>query len=311
VRLRAPNTTQTLDVFNVEGRYGVTAELAWTRREHLTFGPTWSRGLRLEWVATDDFRYLDRGFYDDVGTVELQSFGGVTAQGGKWQLALRSAVGGGLVYNRAGLAATGRPELNPFYFRGSIEGTARRPLGTRRSVGVRLYAGVASGDNETAKQRQIYLQGADPLQQLRNPFLRSRGSLLVGDDFRYHSPGGAGVRGIDSRVSTGAVIALNLELDQTLRSRPTAHLFSRISVAAFTGLAHTIGGAAQPLTGDRVRFLGDAGVGLRADHRIGDTRFATRFDLPLYVSRPELAQDREPGDDELEFRWTFSFEPAF
>jgi hypothetical protein len=28
------------------------------------------------------------------------------------------------------------------------------------------------------------------------------------------------------------------------------------------------------------------------------------------VSRPELAQDRSPGDDELAFRWVFSFEPA-
>ena len=25
----------------------------------------------------------------------------------------------------------------------------------------------------------------------------------------------------------------------------------------------------------------------------------------------ELAQDREPGDNEVKFRWTFSFEPAF
>jgi hypothetical protein len=67
----------------------------------------------------------------------------------------------------------------------------------------------------------------------------------------------------------------------------------------------------QPLTGDRIRFLMDAGLGLRAEHRIGDTRFTTRFDVPLYVSRPELAQDRQAGDNELEFRWTFSFEPAF
>jgi len=311
VKLRAPNMSQTLDVFNVEGRYGVAAEVAWTRREHLTFGPTWSRGLRVEWVATDDFRYLDRGLYDDVGTVELQSFGGVTTQSAKWQLAVRSSLGGGLAYNRDGLAASGRPELDPFYFRGQVEATARRPLGSKWNFGARAFVGAASGDHTAAKQRQIYFQGADPLQQLRNPFLRSRGSLLVGDDFRYHSPGGAGVRGIDSRVSTGAIVALSLELDQTLVARSSARLFNRISVAAFTDLAHAIGGASQSLTGDRIRFLGDAGLGLRADHRIGDTRFTTRFDLPLYVSRPELAQDREPGDDEVEFRWTFSFEPAF
>ncbi len=306
VRLRAPNMSQTLDIFNVEGRYGVSAELAWNRREHLSFGPTWSRGVRVEWVATDDFRYLDRGLYDDVGTVELQSFGGVTTQSAKWQLAARSSMGAGLAYNRDGLDVSARPELDPFYFRGQVEATARRPLGSKRSFGARVFIGVASGDHTAAKQRQIYLQGADPLQQLRNPFLRSRGSLLVGDDFRYHSPGGAGIRGIDQRMSTGAAVALNLELDQTVLARPTSRLFSRVAVAAFGDLAHAWGSHDSTV---RRGFLGDAGVGLRADHRIGDTRFTTRFDLPLFVSRSDLSL--RPSNDDFDFRWVFSFEPAF
>jgi hypothetical protein len=311
VFLRAPTVSQTLDLLRIEGRYGVVARAERSRRTHLTFGPTRSQSVGLQWVHPDDFRYLDRDFYDDVGTVEVQVGSGVSNQVGKWQLSFRSSVGGGLAYNRQGLAASGRPDLDPFYFRGSIDATARRPLGLKRNFAARAFVGVASGDHAAAKQRQVYFQGADPLQQLYNPFLRSRGSLLVGQDFHYHSPGGAGVRGVDSRVSTGAIVALNLELDQTLVARPLARLFNRIAIAAFTDLSHALGGAAQPLTGNRIRFLGDAGLGLRADHRIGDTRFTTRFDVPLYVSRPELAQDREPGDDEVEFRWTFSFEPAF
>ncbi|MEP6551444.1 MAG: hypothetical protein ABJB95_09680, partial [Gemmatimonadales bacterium] len=311
VFLRAPTVSQTLDLLRIEGRYGVMARAERSRRAHLTFGSTRYLSVGLQWVHPDDFRYLDRGFYDDVGTVEVQLGSGVSNQVGKWQLSFRSSVGGGLAYNRQGLAASGRPDLDPFYFRGSIDATARRPLGLKRNFAARAFVGVAGGDHAAAKQRQIYFQGADPLQQLYNPFLRSRGSLLVGEDFHYHSPGGAGLRGIDSRVSTEAIVALNLELDQTLVSRPAARLFSRVALAAFTDLAHAIGGEAQPLTGDRIRFLGDAGLGLRADHRIGDTRFVTRFDFPLYVSRPELAQDRRTGDDELRFRWTFSFEPAF
>jgi hypothetical protein len=308
VLLRAANTSQTLDAFWMEGRYGLRASLEWARREHLTFGPTWRRGLSLTWVGTDDFRYLDRGFYDEVGTVELQSFGGVSTQSGKWQLSLQSTLAGGLVYNRDGLAASGRPELDPFYFRVSLEGIARRALGSTRNLAARLYLG-AVGDGETAKQREIYFQGADPFQVLYNPFLRSRGALLASDDVHYHAPGGAGVRGIDSRASAAAIVALNLELDQTLLAQPTARLFQRVTLAAFTDLA--FGDHVDPTDRGRPRFVGDAGIGLRADHRIGDTRFTTRFDLPLYVSRPELAQDGEPGDDELEFRWTFSFEPAF
>ncbi|MBA3343731.1 MAG: M1 family metallopeptidase [Gemmatimonadales bacterium] len=311
VFLRAPNISQTFDAFKVEGRFGISARLGRTRREHLTFGPTWSQGIALEWVHPDDFRYLDRGLYDDAGTVEAQLTSGLATSSGRWQLGLRTSLGGGLAYNRDGLAASGRPELDPFYFRGQLEGTARRDLGSRLALGVRVYAGVASGHDDAPKQRQIYFQGTDPLEQLTNPFLRSRGALLVGNDFNYQQPGGAGVRGINSRISTAAIVALNLELEQTVMTRPEAGLFNRIGIAAFTDLSHDIGGSAQPLLGERIRFLGDAGVGLRAEHRIGDTRFMTRFDLPLYVSRPELAQEQGPGDDEVGFRWVFSFEPAF
>jgi peptidase M1-like protein len=310
VLLRAPNMSQTLDGFQIEGRYGASASIEWSRRAHLTFGPTRSHGMSLSWVATDDFRYLDRGFYDDVGTVELQFTGGVVTQQGDIQASLRSSIGGGLVYNRAGLSASGRTDLDPFYFRGTIEGAAQRQLSGAR-VALRAFAGVAQGNHATAKQRQIYVQGADPLQQLDNPFLRSRGSLLVGDDFHYHAPGGTNVRGIDPRVSTSAIVGLNVVLERNLRSRPSAHLFNRIALAAFTDLAQGIGGDPQPLTGERLRFVADAGFGLRAEHKIGDTRFNTRIDFPLYVSRPELAQDRDAADKKVEFRWTFGFEPAF
>jgi hypothetical protein len=306
VFLRAPNISQTFDAFRIEGRYGARATIDWSRRQHLTFGPVYRSGVSVMWVGIDDTRYLDPGLYDDVGTVEVQTFGGVSTQTGKWNLSLASSMAGGLIYNRDGLAAAGRPELNPFYFRATLAGVAHRALGGTRTLRARLFAGYVRDKDETAKQRQIYLQGSDPFEQLYNPFLRSRGALLVGDDFNYHSPGGAGVRGLDRRASTGAVIALNLELDQTVLARPTARLFSRIGVAAFGDLAHAFDAVTETLGSG---FLGDAGIGLRAEHRIGDTRFTTRFDVPLYVSRPELSVD--PGDDEIDFRWVFSFEPAF
>jgi hypothetical protein len=308
--LRSPNLSETFDVFNVEGRYGANLEVEHTSREHLTFGPTRTTGIGLRWVHPDDFRYLDTGYYEDVGTVELALTSSVTVKSGAWKLAARSSLGGGLAYNRNGLAASGRADLDPFYFRGTLEGSARRGLGHGFGVGARVYVGVGAGNNEAPKQRQIYLQGADPLEQLANPFLRSRGALLVGEDFRYQMPGGAGLRGIDPRVSTAAVVALNLELERTVLARPHAGLFSRVSLAAFTDLGQAIGGSAQPLTGERIRFLADGGIGVRAEHRIGDTRFVTRVDLPLFVSDPLLAQDRAPGDDGLAFRWVFSFQPA-
>ena len=309
VLLRAPNASQTLEVFNVEGRFGAALRGEWTRRDGLGGGTVRTGGVGIQWIQPDDFRYLDRGLYDDVGTVEVQLSGVVSATRGRWRLGLRSTSGAGLAYNRDGLAASGRPGLDQFYFRATLEGTARRPLGRRLGFGARLFAGSAGDD--VAKQRQIYLQGADPLEVLGNPFLRSRGALLVGDDFRFHAPGGAGVRGADPRVSTGTVVALNVELDRTLLLRPEARLFNRVSLAAFADVARGIGGGAEPLTGHRLRWLADAGVGLRAEHRIGDTEFLTRFDFPIYLNEPSVAHDRSPGDGKAAFRWTFGLQPAF
>jgi hypothetical protein len=95
---------------------------------------------------------------------------------------------------------------------------------------------------------------------------------------------------------------------RTLTARPGRRLFSRVAIAGFADLAQAIGGSSQPLSGRRLRFLADAGVGLRAEHRLGDTRFTTRLDFPFWVSRPELAQDRGGGDGEGAFRWVFSFQ---
>ena len=157
-------------------------------------------------------------------------------------------------------------------------------------------AGLADGDQLAAKQRQVYVQGADPLERLNNPFLRSRGSLLEGEDVHYQQPGGGGVRGVDPRVSTTALVGLNVELERSVVLRPKARLFSRVALAAFTDLAHGIGESTPGLPGDRLRFIGDVGVGLRAEHRIGGTRFVTRFDLPLL--RAELWRTRR-----IDFRW--------
>jgi hypothetical protein len=309
--LRAPNTSQTLELFDVEGRYGATLGFERRRQKHLGRGALWSHGLTLQSVHPDELRYLDRLYYDDAGTVELAMANGVTGRSSGWRLGLGTSLGGGLVYNRGGLDSTGRADLDQFYLRATVEATARKDLAPSLDFGVRVFAGGAGGQFDAVKQRQIYFQGADPLEQLGNPFLRSRGALLVGDDFRYHQPGGAGVRGADPRLSTASIVALDLELERTVLARPRSRLFNRVGVAVFGDLSHAIGGTAQASLDDRIRFLGDAGIGIRADHRIGDTRFVTRIDLPIWFSRPEVAHDRSPEDGELAFRWVFSFQPAF
>ena len=303
--LRSPGMSQQLDAYNVEGRFGARLGLERTRYSHLGWGPVWREGASLTWVEPDDSRYLDPGYYEDAGTVELALTGGVTDQRNGWSFASSLSAGGGLAYNNDGLlAATGRPDLDPFYGRLTVEATARR-LTAPWGLGLRFYGGVATSGSAPPKQRQIYIAGADPLQQFGNPFLRSDGALLVRPDVYYHAPGGGNLRGFDPRLSAEGLVAVNLEVERTLVSRQQGKLFRRVAVAGFGDAGHTIG------AGGTSRFLADAGVGLRAEHQIGQTRFTTRADFPLVVNRPRLAQDRDPGTDEFGFRWAFSFSPAF
>jgi hypothetical protein len=142
VWLRSPGMTQTLDVFNVEGRYGAVLSVERTHRPHLSFGPEREVGLRLRWVVPDDARFLVPGEYEDVGTAELELSAGVRDRRGPWQLGLKGTAGGGLVYNSRGLAnATGRNDLDPYFYRATLEGTADRTFSPRWRLGLRGFAG--------------------------------------------------------------------------------------------------------------------------------------------------------------------------
>jgi hypothetical protein len=310
VWMRAPNQSQRLEAFRTEGRWGGLLGWEWSKRDHLTFGPTRSAGVSLRLVDVDNTAFLDPQQYIDVGIVELMTDWGIRNRVGKWQLAGKLSLGGGLVFNRDGLAAV-QPDLDQFYFRGEIEGTARRELAKKLTLAGRLYGGFAGGAHTAAKQRQVYLSSSDPFAQLYNPFLRSEGALLVLDDVPYQAPGGAGVRAADFRVSGPALIAVNAELERTMIIRQKSTLFSRVSVAAFGDAAQGIGGPDQPATGETLGFVADAGLGLRASHRIGQTSFITRFDFPFYLSEPGYSRNDYAQDDAFAFRWLFSVQAAF
>lgn len=310
VWLRAPNQSQRFEAFRTEGRWGGLLGWETKRRDHLTFGPTRSFGVSLRMVDIDNTQFLDPQQYIDVGIAELMTEYGLSNRVGKWQLGTKLSLGGGLVFDRDGLASV-QADLDQFYFRGELEGTARRALSPKMAVAARVYGGVATGSHAAAKQRQIYLSSSDPFAQLYNPFLRSEGSLLVLDDVPYQAPGGAGLRGADFRISNSALIAANLELERTVVTRQKSKLFSKVTVAAFGDAAQGIGGPDQVTTGAPLRFVADAGVGLRANHRIGQTSFMTRFDFPLYLSEPGYSRNDFAQDHEFDFRWLFSVQAAF
>ena len=310
VWFRAPGFEFSYEGMHVEGRGAARLGADWTRRSSLQSRTTRTFGLSAQWVGVLDPAYLEPGAYDDGGSVELELHSGISTVSGRWTLAARSTAAGGGAYANPGPGTTAdkRYDFGP-YFRATVEGTARRSLGSRLSFGARVFGGTLASTGPKIRQRQMFVAGAGPYAQLWNPFTRSRGSLFRQEDVHYQVPGDGNVRGLDHNLAAPNLAAVNLELAARLYSRRSAGPFRSVSLALFGDGAVGDGDLADPLTG-HARVTGDAGIGIRAEHRIGQTSFQTRVDFPLWVEREELADDRDTLKP-LAFRWLFSFEPAF
>ena len=305
VGLRATGVSQQVGLRWGEGRAGADIAVEKTFRRSLADRVERAAGLSLAWVTVTAPVYVDTTQYDDAGTVELTASGRMTAPLGGWRVGLTGALAGGYQYRGADAAPSIGEQL---YLRITVAVTAHRQLAGRLRLGARIFAGATVAGDSLVLQRQIYLAGADPYQQLDNPFLRSRGALLAREGVNYTDPGGAGVRGLAPSSSAGQGYGASAELEWDLVRRRSG-LGQRISLAVFGDGALADGDLVAP-GANGLAGVADAGVGIRADNRIGRTPFQLRFDFPLYVSRPALALDR-PEAAPFAFRWSFSFKPAF
>ncbi len=303
-----PRTSQTLEGYRVEGRAGVAVSLERNRTAHASFGPQTHTGASIRWMTTYDTDYLDPARWDGGGFVEGAVGVRSTDRRGSWMLSGSLSLGGGAEYrNRGqGLSTDDRYDVQP-YLRVSGEAVARRPLGGGTTIGVRLFGGWAESGHRLLQQRRFFLAGADPVAEFGNPFLRSRGALLAGRDAHYHMPGGGGgVRGLATGITAARLASINAELERRVLQRSRSRLFRDVRVALFADGALADG---DIRLGGGGAAVADAGVGLRAAHRIGETGFETRIDLPIMVTRPSLAVHETGGYTRL--RYVVSFQPAF
>ncbi|HTO74165.1 MAG TPA: M1 family aminopeptidase, partial [Gemmatimonadales bacterium] len=311
--LRSPGANQTFEFLRQEGRIGARVEFTQDKLERLGTRSKTTAGVSLQWLDVYDMRYLVPGQYDDAGTLEGQLFVRSVARHGAWTVSAGTSVGGGVMYSQLGPGvSTARRYDTGLYFHGTAELTARRALGKKFRTNWRAFAGVSESGDPVVRQRQIFLAGADPYDQFRNPYLRSAGSPLAGEDFHYQTPGGAGVRGLSSLAAANQAYSLGGELEwNAFDQKGKGKLFRRIDLAAFGDAAVANGDVAAAQGSDGLKFVADAGLGVRIAHRIGQTDFVTRFDMPLYVNRPELGVDGSHPDEQVRFRWVFSFEQAW
>ena len=297
--LRASLWSQTAAVGYVEGRLAADVGVERRFRRSVMDSTLRAVGLSLAWMTVTAPRYLDAGFWDDAGHAELALSGRVRGETPEWRWKVSAIAAAGLQHGEAVDEGA--------YGRFTAEAGVRRAVDRRLTVGARAFGGAVVG-REVVAQRRMYLAGADPVERFASPFLRSEGSLFTSPDLRYHAPGGAGVRGLDPHIGASTALGASIEVEYAIVRTVGDALVNRIALAAFGdgGLAdaEVVGGT----TG--LAAVGDAGLGLRIDNRIGRTRFQLRADFPLWVSRPTLAQDDDPSSP-VGFRWLVSLVPSF
>jgi len=315
VRGRAPRRQMELAGWWLEGRVGGRAAVEFDRSPRFGGPVRSSAGASLSVMAVTDAAYLDRRRWDDKNTAEFSLWA-------ERSLTLAESASRSRLELAAGQAFWPQmPEVNwvwpgpvmppgPRELRGARYARAQLSSQHEMRVGsaaLRLRGVVAGtlGGTAVPLQRRIFLGGADPYATFANPVLRSRGALLARDDVHYGAAGGLGLRGFSPVASGTWGVALNTEAGLRLLDRPRRRVFGTVMLAAFADAAlldrAALGRAAAA----------DAGIGVRVAHQIGPTRFVTRLDIPLLVTRPSAAVAGAAGDGAFKFRWVWSFEEAF
>jgi hypothetical protein len=306
VRRPVPRGNMSFSAWHVEGRTGASFNTDRSIREHLTYGADKRTGFDAIWMATTDLDYLDRRYWDDAGTVEGGPwFTTAFRKGGRlW----RAKIGGrlGLVYRfpGIGIVSSSRYDVEPFA-RATGEVSVRAPFFLRSAVAVRLFAGGYLGENRPPRQRRIPLAGADPYETFTNPFVRSRGALLVRRDFHYHAPGNANLRGFSAFYGGRWAVSMNLEAVKQIWGNIALETFADI------GVVDPLAIPSSP-AGRWYTTLYDAGFGVLTRHTFGELGWTMRFEFPLIVNRYTYAADWDgPDNGPFAFRWQVSMEPTF
>ncbi len=304
--LRDPRASQSLELWSQEGTVGARLEFSKAHRRSMSSPNVRNSGWTAQWVATRQTNFLDDALWENGGTVEIGRFDDwrFTVWGSRSRVRLDYRAG--LTYSKPPRGNTTDPE--PF---ARIIGSAsiRKPI-AGFVVGVRAFAGGYLADDPPILQRRIPLNGADPYETLRNPFVRTQGSLLGGTDIIYHSPGNGNLRGFRPGIGGRWMVGGSVEVEKTVVRRDRG-IFRSAAVTVFGDGALVDTLAVRSTFGNGATPVSDAGVGARFGLRIGDISFPVRIEFPFFVSEPNLAHERIPGGERLSFRWLISFQPTF
>jgi hypothetical protein len=307
-----PRTESSVAAWSVEGRAGVAFSVDRSLRRRWVDRSDPHAGFDAVWMATTDVTYLDPKLWEDAGTMEVGPWVGAAWSRGRTTYQARLGARGGFAYRfpGTGIVTADRYDVEGF-LRATGELSTRRPFWAGTTLGARVFAGGYLAEAVPVRQRRILIAGADPYETFTNPLLRSRGALFVRPDFHYHAPGGANLRGFAPAAGGRWAVSANLELTRTLLTRRRGFVRD-VAGELFVdvGLVDTLAVPSAP-AGRAATTLYDGGVGVVSRHALGDLQWTLRLELPLVVSRWDVAADARPGDDRLAFRWQVSLSPSF
>ncbi|MCZ6915194.1 MAG: M1 family metallopeptidase [Gemmatimonadetes bacterium] len=302
---RSPRASQSIAAWSVDGTVG--ARVQFSKRHARSFTSTSERtsGYVAEWVATRQALLLDSELWENAGTVEVGRFDhwDFDAWGARWNVRLNYRAG--VVYRKDGTQTTSPKPLGRILGSGAL----RKPL-LGFMVGARVFGGVYLADEPPPLQRAIPLKGADPYETLSNPFLRTQGAPLAGNDVPYHAPGNANLRAYQPGIGGRWILAGTLEIEKDLLRRSSGVL-RRAAIVAFGDAAVVDTLAIRSVAGNAFTPVSDAGIGVRLGLHVGGLSFPVRVEFPVFVSEPLLAHENAPDRERLGFRWLISLQPIF
>ena len=309
---RGPRRVATsVAAWSVEGRTGASISVDRSRQLD-DLGADRHIGVVALWMATTNLGYLDRRLWDDAGSIEIGPWISTVVRHGETVLRARGAVSLGLVYHHATPpVASGTHYLYHGFTRTTGEVSVRTPVARATTFGARVFAGAYLGASNPVRQLRVAVAGADPYTNFANPFLRSRGALLVRPDFHYHAPGGVNLRGFRNDLGGRWAVGVNLELMRTV-ARRNAGFLREAALEAFVdlGVADTL--AAPPSSPGRwYTTLYDGGLGIVTRHQVKGMEWTMRFELPLAVNRWDVAAHDPANSTRFALRWQVSLAPSF
>jgi hypothetical protein len=190
-----------------------------------------------------------------------------------------------------------------------ITGEGMFRLGSERgsNLALRVFGGFTLGEGRPPMQELFYADGANPVERFDKYYLRSTAAFPA--ELHYHLPGNGNLRGYFDQHDTFFLAGKNLmaaNIEGTVRWDVPflRHIFSLLNMQTAFSAFFDAGRIDEMMDGDS-KTLMDAGVGVRLLGRLPYyRRYVLRFDFPIWLSDPQR------DEDDLKFRWLFSFSQA-